>query len=330
MTTLAIIGAGIAGRSLLYSLAKEGKSYSEVHLFHSDSFASPCSLNSTAVVAPRGLSAGLSNLGDMLIDGFKTFSNHVKNDSPYGVKHITQSTGCYQDLEKFKERYPHGKNQKRLGSLSFLKETYLAQEDGYLIDSSVYLGWLLLEAERKFPLKIHQNFVTEVLPGSKVILKTNEGETVEVDQVVFATGAYSKFWKNLFPKSKLESTKTVQGTYLEYLGIDWDIPSFSLTLEGKNLIYHQDKGKLLVGSTSEETHHELPPLEELKNLHHELSSYLELELPDFSQGQIKVGLREKAPKREPYVLQNENIWAIGGFYKNGFSLALSEARKIKL
>ncbi len=84
MTTIAIIGGGIAARSLLYVMAKKNIR-EKVLVFYSDSFAFPCSLHSTAIVAPRGVSTGHSALGDNLYEGFVRFSRHVEEDFPRGV-----------------------------------------------------------------------------------------------------------------------------------------------------------------------------------------------------------------------------------------------------
>lgn len=328
MTTLAIIGGGIAARSLIYSLAKKENRYSRILLFQADHFFTPCSLNTTAIVAQRGLSPGHSDLGDKLLNGFKTFSEHVAADAPLGVHKLRQATGAYTKLDNFKNRYPNGKMEKRLGALSFLRETYIAQEGAFKIEPSIYLGWLLHEAKKKLPLEAIDDLVKEVSPGSKIGIKTHNGLDFSTDQIVFACGAYNRQWQSLFPESKLQTTKAVQGSYLEFKKIDWDIPSFSLTLEGDNLIYLKEKNELLLGSTTQEVSHELAPLVELKEIHNRLSSSLELELPTVAEGKIKVGLREKAQKREPFVLNVGNMWAIGGLYKNGFTLSLSLAEEL--
>ena len=45
-------------------------------------------------------------------------------------------------------------------------------------------------------------------------------------------------------------------------------------------------------------------------------------LPEYQEGSIKVGLREKAKKREPYIHAEGNLIYLGGLYKNGFTLSL--------
>lgn len=133
MTTVAIIGGGIVGRSLLYALAKGAGLVSKAHLFQSTQFSFPCSVNSTAIVAPRGIARGLSPLGDLLADGFEVFDAHFKQDSPSGVYPITQFTGAGEKLDQFKRRYPECDLVSQFSSFSFKKEFYMAQENAYMI-----------------------------------------------------------------------------------------------------------------------------------------------------------------------------------------------------
>jgi hypothetical protein len=83
--------------------------------------------------------------------------------------------------------------------------------------------------------------------------------------------------------------------------------------------------RLLVGSTSHETANLLAPQKELHEIFERFREIMDLKLPELSTGEIKVGLREKAQKRSPYMIKEGHIYFLGGFYKNGFSLALKKA-----
>lgn len=327
MTTLAIIGSGIAGRSLIYTLAKEQKAFEKITLFYSDSFAFPCTLHSTAIVAPRGLSSGHSPLGDLLMESFTTFAQHVELDSPAGVEKIIQYTGATEKLETFKARYPHGKLTR-----DFLNnETYLATEDAYLIDPKTYSDWLLAEAramEKFHHLELIEDLVIEVNDNERIHIKTQQGRSLSFDKVIFAGGNYNRFWKELAPTSKLKSSKPVQGSYLEFNNIIWDRPSFSLTLDGHNLIWNRPLKRLLVGSTSLDTNHLLAPINELEFIYQEIAKSVNLPMPNYDLGEIKVGLREKAQKREPYLFQEGDKIFFGGLYKNGYSLSLKLSKDL--
>lgn len=316
MTKLAIIGGGIAGRSLLYALAKRKKNFSEIVLFDSDSFAHTCSLRSTAIVAARGVSPGHSELGDLLMAGFKTFTEHVKNDLPKGVFPITQYSGTLTKLDQFQKRYPLGNTVKDFPAFSLAEPTYMATESAYLIDTDLYLRWLMDEAW-ELSLTVKNEFVTAVdINESGIAIKTQIGNSFSFDQVIFAGGSYNRYWD---PK---KAGKPVQGSYLEFSEINLGSDSFSLNLEGDNFIYHAHTQKLLVGSTTNSDSHEFPATQALQELHLRLSERLEMKLPLFATGKMLTGIREKAPKRSPYVSIEGNTAWLGGLYKNGFALSL--------
>lgn len=327
MTTLAIIGGGIAGRSLIYTLAKEQKSLEKITIFHSDSFAPPCTIHSTAIVARRGVTAGHSELGDLLVKSYDEFKSHVELDHPRGVERITQYSGASEKVEMFKKRYPEALLKKDCGAFSLNHETTVAEEEGYLIDPASYTDWLLEEAKKKLgpKLEIINDFVLDV-DGKNV--KTQNGKSLSFDKIVFTTGSYSRFWKELAPQTKLESSRSVQGSYLEFNQVSLGKDSFSLTLDGDNLIWNAKLQRLLIGSTTHETPHLLAPVEELKAIYKALSEKVNLKIPVFENGIIRVGLREKAQKREPYLIGTRDHIFLGGLYKNGYSLSLTMSKTL--
>lgn len=325
MTTLAIIGAGILGRSLIYTLAKEQKNFEKITLISSDSFAFPCTFHSTATVAPRGLSKGHSPLGDFLLESFQEFSEHVELDQPLGVKKITQYTAATEKLDSFIKRYPDAKKE-----LSFFREeTLLIKEEGFMIDPRTYADWLLSEAdfmEKNHRLEIIEDFVTEVSQNERVHLKTINGRNLSFDKVVFTGGNYNRFWKGIAPDSKLKTSKPVQGSYLEFHNVPWDMDSFALTYNSENIVWDHSLKRLLIGSTTIETNHVLPDHKELMEIYSRLQHALTLQFPPALEGKIKTGLREKAQKRGPYIVTEGDISFMGGLYKNGFTVSLRMAR----
>lgn len=327
MTTLAIIGGGIAGRSLIYTLANQQNPYSTILWFESDSFAFPCSLHSTAVVARRGVSAGVSDLGDFISEGFKTFSEHAKFAGPAGVSTISQLTVSTEDKTSFLKRYPQAQLTQNILSWKLESPSLVDQEDAYLIHPESYLEWLISKSA-SLPLQKKNDFVVELIQvESKHQIHTQGGQTYIADQVILAGGVSNQLWSSLLPQSKLEKCKTAQGCYLEFHH-DLSEKSFSLTIDGENLIYNSETKKLLIGSTTHDVIHELAPRLELQAIYENLRSKINCPLPDFSHGLILVGKREKAPKREPYIITDGSISAIGGFYKNGFSFGLDQAQRL--
>lgn len=317
MTTLAIIGGGIAGRSLIYTLAKKKYFSSEIILFDSDNFAKTCSIRSTAIVAPRGVTTGHSDLGDTIAAAFATFAAHVQRDNPQGVYPITQYTGALTKLDQFKKRYPDGTESQQ-----FFKEAiYTATENAFMIDPKIYLNWLLsFSSELRFQQE--NDFVTKVeADGERYKITTQNQNVFHADKVIFCGGSFNRYWQ------PAKSGKPVQGSYLEF-DFDLGCESLSITLEGDNLIYHAHSKKLLIGSTTDELSLELAPIHKLNDIYHRLTDRLNLRLPELAGGQIRVGLREKAQKRAPYLYQESNKYFLGGFYKNGYSLALHLSEKL--
>lgn len=326
LTTLAIIGSGIMGSSLLYNLTLERSSFDAILVFDSEAFALPCSKNSTAIVAPRGVTSGHSPLGDMILDSYLTFKEHVLNDRPAGIFQIPQYTGTEEKLEQFKLRYPDGEHVQSIGKIPLKRSVYFTTEEAFLIDPDLYLNWLQRQAKNLLPIQEISEFVTEVKPGEKIKITTQSLKEFQVDHVIFATGSYTRFWKNLFPESKLKTAKAIQGAYYEFQNVTWSIPSFSLTFEGMNLIYHAHSRKLLIGSTTDEFTHSLHPARELSQIKQRLSGLVDLELPEI--GKVRLAHREKASKREPYLFTEGNMSFMGGVYKNGFSFSLKMTRSL--
>lgn len=326
LTTLAIVGSGIVGRSLLYALALEKKSFKKVTLFHSDNFHPPCTFHSTAVVASRGVTRGHSALGDLLCDGLEEFMDHVRSSSPAGVTKARQLTGATKNLETFKKRYPSGKMTSEI----FREDTYVAEEKAFIIDPRTYTAWLFKEAQNFFrdDLEILEDFVTEIEYSEEVVLKTQSKKTYSFDKVIFAGGSGNRFWKEMFHDLRIKNSKGVSGSYLEFNDVVWDLPSLSLTLNGDNLVWNNPQKRLLIGSTSHEANELLPRRSELEEIYARLEAALNLSLPVFSSGLIKTGSREKAKKREPYVACEKNVIFIGGLYKNGFILSLKMAKDL--
>lgn len=314
----------MAGLSLAYLLAKQENTSKKILVFDSNSFAQTCSLHSTAVVAGRGVSEGHSALGDALVKAFETFKLHVKQDSPQGIYPIKQHTVSITKLDSFKLRYPSATECASAGIVSFQKPQMTFSEDAFLVDPEVYLDWLRHKAKNK--VEFIPEFVTHVSEEGELTLKTQSGAEWKAHQIVFAAGSWNPLW-NSTRELKIKSQK-VHGAYLEFSNVEYGHESFSLTFEGDNFIYHGQTKKLLIGSTTDQKANLLASSKKLLEIYQRLTFQLQMKLPDFHSGEIKVGLREKAPKREPYISHNGNLWSMGGLYKNGFSLGMFLANSL--
>lgn len=322
MSTIAIIGGGIAARSLLFAMAKRNDRR-KILVFQSDSFAFPCSLHSTAIVAPRGISTGHSSLGDHLVLGFSRFEKHFSEDHPEGVIKVPQYTAALSKMEAFQKRYPDGALKNNCGLISLNAEMYVANEEAYLIRPREYLNWLMSEAKRSLDITLIESFVTEVKDGK---IHTVDHQDYSADEIIFTTGVQNDLWHTMFSQGK--NTKSAQGCYLEFSGINFGKDSFSLTLEGNNLIYDAERTSLLIGSTTHDSRLELAPEKELLVIHENLQKLIREKLPECKSGTIRTGLREKGPKREPYLVREKNHSMIGGLYKNGYRVSLKMAEDL--
>lgn len=328
MTTLAIIGSGIASRSLLYTLAKEKKSYSRILVFSSESFAPACSLRSTAIVAPRGVRRGVSPLGDQIMDGYDVFLNHAKHDHPQGVSFGIQYTSANQKEDQYLKRFPDAQRASSFSDYSFKSQTLLSVEEACIVRPEIYLKWLMTKSKDVLNIFEIEKFVTSISQNEEgVQIKTQDEEVYHVDQLVLAAGHSNRFWKNLVPDSVLETSKRAKGTYIEFSNVHLGPASFSLSHNGHNLVYRADAQNLLVGNTTSDEEHDLPNLEELENIFEQLSLELNFPFPSFVSGKIIVGIREKARKRAPYLFENGRIVFFGGLYKNGYLVSLMMANK---
>ncbi len=326
MTTLAIIGGGIVGRSLLYTLAKEQKRFEKVTLFSSDNITLPCSLNSTAVAALRGTVKGLSPLGDQIFEGHALLREHVEQDRPQGVERIRQFSAASEKLESFLKRHPAARLTRRF----FTEETYMDEEEAFLFDPRSYLQWLLERAQTsgQYELEVLQDMVIDIQETERVSIHTLSGRNLSFDRLVVAGGSYNGFWKPLASDSKLKTSRPVPGSYLEYSDILWQEDSFSLSVNGHNIIWNKPYQRLLIGSTTTDDFHYLPRITDLKHIHSELTRLTTINLPAFESADVKTGLREKAQKREPYVVMKGKVSFIGGMYKSAFGLSLAISRNL--
>jgi glycine/D-amino acid oxidase-like deaminating enzyme len=172
------------------------------------------------------------------------------------------------------------------------------------------------------------SFVTSVDKTSVGIeIQTVDLDKFKVDKVIFCGGNYNRYWKGLSNEKKLQSSSPVHGSYMEF-DTDLAITSFSLTLEGHNLIYNHVFKKLIIGSTTETTFLQLPMEKNLREIYDFLKKEINLELPDFETGKMIVGLREKASKRTPYLFEEDGLYFFGGLYKNGYSLPIHMSKDL--
>lgn len=328
LRTLGIIGGGIVGKSLLFSLACEQRQkYDRVVIFESEDFAPACTLRTTSIVAARGVLPGISHLGDIIHQGILEFKEHVKSFSPQGVYPIYQITSAQEKMGNFLRRYKEFSYSQKFRDLSFTKELPLYVEEAYYVNPSEYCDWLYQWSAQKINVILRKDFVTSI--DEELNVKTHNNETFKVDHLVLAGSIKNKLWSSFIKDQRVARSKSVKGSYLLFNNIDWGKESYSLSMDDFNLIYRAPSHELLIGATSAESElYNLNEKETLREAYFYFSHILQRALPDFNVGEVFTGIREKSTKRQPYLGTEENVSYIGGLYKNGFTLSLKMARAL--
>lgn len=323
------------GRSLLYSLAQNkanhflGDHYENIHVFSEDDFYSPCSLHSTATVSLRGVTKGVSPLGDIIFEGQSFLRKHVEHMKPSGVWRVHHIISETQNFSKFSKRFPQFLESS---DSSLLKnKAFFVEEEALIIDPGLYLNWLLDQSLSVFSSQV--NFIKESVNhfsfrddlNGQILLKTHSQKEFVVDKVMFCGGSYNRLWGVDELSDQKVTSRPVPGHYLEFSNIDWASDSYILSLNEYSLVWNHHTKKLLMGSTSSGHFHQLVQKNELIHMYDYLAKNLHITLPPFEKAKIKVGVREKGKKRRPYFLKNKNAYFIGGLYKNGFGISLKLA-----
>jgi len=328
LRTLGIIGGGIVGKSLLFSLACEHRQkYDRVVIFESEDFAPACTLRTTSIVAARGVLPGIGPLGDSIHQGILDFKDHVKKFAPQGVYPIYQITSAQEKMDYFLRRYKEFSHAQEFRGLAFTKELPLYIEDAYYVNPSEYCDWLYQWSAQKMNVIHKKDFVVSI--DEELNVKTHNNETFKFDHLILAGSIKNKLWSSLVTDSKVTRSKPVKGSYLLFKNIDWGNESYSLSMDGLNLIYRAPSHELLIGATSDESElYSLVEKEFLSEAYLYFSNILQRSLPDFKKAEVFTGIREKSSKRQPYLGTEKNVSYIGGLYKNGFTLSLKMARTL--
>ena len=328
MRTLGVVGGGIVGKSLLFSLAIENRQkYDRVIIFESEAFAPSCTLRSTAIVAARGVLPGISPLGDLIHQGISEFRNHVKDYAPRGVYPITQINSALSKEDAFYRRYKEYFKADKVNHLHFTQELPLFVEEAHYVNAVEYCQWLFEKARERIDIVRINQFVTEI--DQDLNVTTLDGEKFKFDHLILAGSIKNKLWSTLVEDSKLTQSKTVKGSFLSFSNIDWGKEGYSLSVDDFNLIYRASSQELLIGATSEQTEiYSTDELEPLISIYDFFSKIVDRKLPAVSSATLITGMREKSSKREPYLGHAGKVSYIGGLYKNGFTLSLKMAKSL--
>lgn len=331
MTRLLLVGEGIAAQAILRALEHSPRSsrLSQITQVANHELAPACSMSSTAVVALRGTRAGLSLLGDELIAAWNEARHDYVEYIGMGVTRAIQTTAIFKA----------GPGVTRFSHLPQIEQSPLAlarapllmvNEEAWLIDPPVFLR--ALGESWKLPIEKRATLVTQLVAegqGSRVHFL--DGRDEFFDHVVLASGAWMSWMKECLPEGHpARSLRPVQGSYYQWNEQKLGVQSFSMALDGINLVYHAAQGRLLLGATSvKDVAHFLPDQKALRELWTTAQSLLLNPLPALSEAIIHTGIRSVGKDRRPINQSvRPGLHVLGGLYKNGWLLSWKLARDL--
>ena len=347
-----IIGGGVSSYVFLDSLLEKiPKNHKIVHI-KSEDMAPSCSLTSTAVCCLQGVQKGVSPLGDLLVESHSLTTSFFEKERPDGVVRGRQFNQCEPDgknsVLEYERRFQKVDDLKYLGPFTNPLNPQKGKVwDAYFIDPPAYLSWFSKRVKKKAKdkgvnfLEFH-DFVTDISidPKEGIILETHSEAFFKADQLILATGAYSKLMKELLPDQceALERAKVVSGSYLAFENVEADFKcdeSFCIAFKGHNFIYQHWKKCFLIGGTTDSNDEgalKAPQVVKLKEMYEVGKNELKLPLPPFEKGDMLVGLRQKGIKRTPFwgplKSAQGNIYGILSLYKNGYTFSFKAAKDL--
>lgn len=329
MNDLIIIGNGIAANCFLWELQKQKRNLSILKI-HNEKLAPSCSINSTATISLRGVTKGISPLGDEIFDSYQLAESFIKTEKPDGVSPSKFFSLCDKDEEDEYLRRFGSLEQIEKAEFLNLREKFLGKIwGGYIFDPEKFLSFLQrknLDSHTSISAMVTSTEITEKC----VSVSTMEGATYRAKKLLICAGAYSKIYEKLYPSlNAINASVIVPGAYLEKRGVDLGSLSFVVSKGGENLIYNSITHNLKIGATSQKKGIEAPDYPRLMEIFDSFQSIFSEKLPDFSDFEVKVGLRQKGPKRMPfYGKVSSNVYGFMSLYKNGYTFPFLGAKKI--
>lgn len=330
---LLVIGNGLSAKLFLFELFNSNEINCQnltIAQVFSEELAPSCTMRSTATISLNGIEEGISPLGDLLQNSYKSFIEFYDNKKPKGIDQVSQYILASNEKES-------DKLQRRFSNLVTLDHSMLSKPmsgivlDSFLVSPSIFLKWIDLHLNYQ---NIHKfnDFVLSIAKVSETLFVINfkSGLSLYAKNLILCNGAYSKIFENHFSNEiEPRDSKVVAGSFLEK---DFDYPSsFYFTFDGHNLIYRKEDQKLILGSSSQQGSYECPDLMELKKIYELFCSNTKLNMGPFETFSFVNGLRLKGKKRTPfYGLQakTKNIFLINGLYKNGYTYSFYLSKKV--
>lgn len=336
-----VIGNGIMAKQLMFELQKKD---SDILNIFSEDFAPSCSKRSTAINCLRGTEAKVSELGDLIFDGFRSFEHFVIDHGPDGVSESLEVQTWKEDSKNHAKWLRRYKDYDLVDELPFSKSKLLnklcnVNVKAYLISTEIFYSWY----EKNTSKDTLKDFIVSIekIPTGYKVLTKNEREFFCKKLFIcagFLSKKFSHLCKDPSDKAKLDKQKNVIGNYLEYklkknetCGFDLN-KSFSFSYEFIRLVYRKESHDFVMSFSDKNKDSFLLNKNLLKEDYQNFCKILNLKhLPQIEAWELKQGIRCKGHQRIPFAKKvDENLFILSGLYKNAFSFAYTLSKKIKI
>lgn len=313
MRDIVIIGAGIAGLVVAKELYQKYPDL-DILLIDGGDQLPTCSQNSTALVALRGIRPGVSPLGDELHQAFYLAKEYFSTSlSATRLVHYAINTKN-DNREKYLKRFGDTSSEFLIDGIDSRSFLDISKEEAFYIHFEEFKKEVL----SFLPAKSYVRDMVKNYQGEQILLLS--GKKIASRVIINCTNTAQSFFNSQ------ERIKKVQGSFLSWKGSFFE-KSFSVSIDGINLIYDQKSQKTILGSSSQEVPHYIPDKAFLRDAYDKITE-VTTQLPPFDEGAIHTGIRAKAPKRRALLSQNKNEYIINGLYKNGYSLSFLMSAKL--
>lgn len=326
MTRLLVVGEGIGATAFLNALVRTGKvdNFSSITQIASESLAPATSLRSTGIAALRGTREGLSPLGNEQVAHWRATEQLLEREQWAGLARIELQSWVY--TEKSHRRYGHLPQSQAPVLPMKIPARYVSREEGWIVTPEVLLKSMPLP-----PLKKLTTLVTQLVPRQgEWVATVLGGEEFVFDKVVLATGVWSEWMRELVSETPLMNLRSYQGSYYQWQSKAFGEKSFSLIIEGANLVYEATAGRLLLGATSVADEWSfVADQKALREVWDKFHHYCDVELPPLESAAIRTGLRPQTRARTPWVGElRPGLFAFNGLYKTGWVSSFPLAEKL--
>ncbi|TNF30856.1 MAG: FAD-binding oxidoreductase [Deltaproteobacteria bacterium] len=294
-----IVGNGIASKVFLFFFLKSYP-HKTVCVIESPLYPS-CSIKTTSHVAVAKQVEGTGELGQLVVDSWLAFESFVNSEKPDGV----EEGHLYKD--SFTESTPH-----------------------FFISPKIFLNWFDKKNKSKHITYIRSH-LEQVQENSDNVTLSFRDKDICSKKVVLACGAGFPYVmiKNLNDEFKKGFVERPGSFWRCSAGNYQADTSWVHTIGKANLIYRKSEHLFLLGGTTNPANELGIDFKTLVEWHLDYKKVHNF-LPEFKDGEVDNGTRLRGRKRMPIagkIQGTENIYALTGLHKNGFSYPFVLAKK---